>query len=97
MDDKLDDLLRALPELPADHPLDQLEPLVWRRIERSGSATALNGFGMRLQLGVAVATLCLGLAFGWTQAGNVPTQRQQAPLLLTQTELALVTGLGAVR
>ena len=97
MGDKLDDLLRALPAPGDDHRLDQLEPQVWKRIERTGSEARVNGLTMRLQLAVAVCTLCIGVAFGMTQGADAPTLRHQTPLLLTQAELTLVTGLGAPR
>ena len=97
MGGKLDDLLRALPAPGDDHRLDQLEPLVWRRIERSGREASVNGLTVRLQVAVAVCTLCLGVALGWSQGAGAPPLRQQTPLLLTHAELALVTGLGAPR
>ena len=96
MADKLDDLLRALPEPAAGHRLDQLEPLVWRRIERVRGGGDIKALGMRLQLAAAAASLCVGLALGWSQAG-APRLRSETPLLLTHSELALATGLGEVR
>ena len=98
MAEKLDDLLRALPEPALDHQLDQLEPLVWKRIERSRREIGFNAQGMRLQFAVAVATLCLGMALGWSQtSARTPAPRQEPPLLLTHADLALVTGLGAAQ
>ena len=99
MADKLDDLLRALPEPSLDHQLDQLEPLVWKRIERSRREIGFNAQGLRLQFAVAVATLCLGMALGWSQTGSHTgvAPRQEPPLLLTHADLALVTGLGAAQ
>ena len=64
MTGRLDELLRALPLPQIDHPLDQLEPLVWRRIEAQRGAMAVGT--LRFQLVAAGMALCIGLAIGWS-------------------------------
>ena len=68
MPDRLDDLLRTLPGPALDHPLDQLEPAVWRRIEASGRTT--SGPSIGFQLIAAGMALAIGLALGWRHAGG---------------------------
>jgi len=64
MTDRLDQLLRALPAPGLDHPLDQLEPAVWARIEAGRAPCAPAG--LRIQLAAAALALVVGLAFGWS-------------------------------
>jgi hypothetical protein len=71
MTDRLDELLRRLPAPALDHPLDQLEPLVWRRIERNTAAMAPAG--LRLQLVAAGMALAVGLALGWSMNHKAET------------------------
>jgi hypothetical protein len=69
MTDRLDELLRRLPAPVIDRPLDQLEPLVWRRIEQ-GRAVLAPPAGLRLQLVAAAMALLVGLALGWAMNGK---------------------------
>ena len=64
MTGRLDELLRALPAPRLDHPLDQLEPMVWRRIDAQRRAPAVGT--LRFQLVAAGMALCIGLALGWS-------------------------------
>ena len=66
MTDRLDQLLRALPAPGLDHPLDQLEPAVWARIEAGRARWAAAEVPFRLQLAAAALALAVGLAFGWS-------------------------------
>lgn len=68
MGERLDDLLRALPAPSLDRPLDQLEPMVWARIDARRSTAAPMGF--RVQLAAACMALALGLALGWSMSST---------------------------
>jgi len=50
-----------------DHNLDQLEPMVWARIE--GGRPALWVPGLRFQLAAAALALVVGMALGWVNTG----------------------------
>jgi hypothetical protein len=76
--DRLNDLLQALRGATLDRPLDQLEPMVWGRIEARRGAAAPMGF--RLQLAAAGAALAMGLALGWTMTSQ--TQAAEGTSLL---------------
>jgi hypothetical protein len=72
MTDRLDQLLRALPAPGLDHPLDQLEPAVWARIEAGRAPWGLAGVSFRMQLAAAALALVVGLAFGWSMGMHRP-------------------------
>jgi hypothetical protein len=77
MSDRIDELLRAVPEVLVDHPLDQLEPQVWRRIE-ARRASAFSPGALRFQIAAAAAALVVGLAIGWMTAGRSAPESQGA-------------------
>lgn len=80
MADKLDELLKSLPGPRLDHPLDQLEPRVWARIEAARSV-GLAALGLpRFQLVAAGMALAIGLALGWTMS-DVHRQRDAQTLV----------------
>ena len=87
MTGRLDELLRALPSPTLDHALDQLEPMVWRRIEAQGRAAALPGAGLRFQLAAAGMALVIGLALGWFVTSAHETQSRQAALFAGYAEV----------
>lgn len=67
MTDRLESILSRLPGPTLDHPLDQLEPQVWARIQRLRPAPAAGfSFGLRFQLAAAALALVLGMALGWS-------------------------------
>ena len=74
MFERLDELLQRLPAPVLDHPLSQLEPAVWGRIEARRRASEPGGFRLQLQLIAAAMALAVGLALGWTMSS-----RPQAP------------------
>ncbi len=78
MTDKLDDLLRALPAVTVDHALDQLEPLVWRRIEAARASQAVAGGAWRYQLAAAGMALAIGVALGWSTSSMRSGEPDQA-------------------
>ncbi len=67
MTDRIDSILARLPEPALDHPLDQLEPRVWARIERLKPASW--GAALRFQLATAALALIVGMAIGWANTG----------------------------
>ncbi len=67
MTDRIDSILARLPEPLLDHPLDQLEPRVWARIERQKPATW--GAALRFQLAAAALAMIVGMAIGWANTG----------------------------
>ena len=75
MNDRLDELLSALPAPALDHRLDQLEPQVWRRIESSRGGRWNPGGALRFQLMAAGMALVIGLALGWTLNTRQDTDR----------------------
>lgn len=64
MTDRLESILGRIPAPVVDHPLDQLEPRVWARIERGRAAAFAPG--LRFQLAAAALALMVGLAIGWS-------------------------------
>jgi hypothetical protein len=81
MSDRLDHLLAALPRPTLDYPLDQLEPLVWRRIEAGRAGVAFAGGGLRFQLMAAGMALVIGLALGWFTTSMRDTQARQSAMM----------------
>jgi hypothetical protein len=87
MTDRLDDLLRALPDVRADHPLDQLEPAVWARIE-AGRARGFMPMGsLKLQLMAAGMALVIGIALGWSMNSDRAAQDGQAATYASYVEV----------
>ncbi len=85
MTDRIDQLLKALPPASLDHSLDQLEPMVWRRIEgRRGAGWTTSG--LSFQLAAAGLALAIGLALGWTTSGAHDPDRSQSPLYASYVE-----------
>jgi hypothetical protein len=78
MNDRLDKILSLLPPPAVDHPLDQLEPAVWARIERR-RPTPWNA-GIRFQLAAAALALVIGMAIGWANTGVSQAQADESQL-----------------
>ncbi|MEI9964783.1 MAG: hypothetical protein WDM92_08775 [Caulobacteraceae bacterium] len=87
MTDRLDELLRALPAPTLDHALDQLEPMVWRRIDGGRARPAMAGGGLRFQLAAAGMALVIGLALGWFMTSARETQNRQDALFAGYAEV----------
>ena len=84
MTDRIDTILGRLPEPTLDHPLNQLEPAVWARIERrrAGAWTP----GISFQLAAAAVALMVGLAIGWANTGARQADSEQSRLYATYVE-----------
>ena len=78
MTDRLDQILSRLPGPVLDYPLDQLEPAVWSRIERS-RPIAWNA-GLRFQLAAAAVALIIGMAIGWANTGVSQSKSDESQL-----------------
>ena len=76
MTNRLDTLLKAIPTPAAYAALDQLEPLVWRRIRARQAAEA----SVRTQLVAVGMAVGIGLALGWTMTNVQAEHRRQAQL-----------------
>ena len=83
---RLDDLLKALPQPVLDHPLDQLEPQVWRRIEARRSVAAAPLAGLRFQLAAAGLAMVIGMALGWATHSPRPPDSNQSLLYTSYVE-----------
>jgi hypothetical protein len=87
MTHRLDDILRRIPAPALDHSLDQLEPDVWARIERSRPAASVAWVpGLRFQLAAAALALVVGLAIGWANTGMRQAKSEQSVLYATYVE-----------
>ncbi len=75
---RLDELLQRLPAPVLDHPLSQLEPAVWGRIEARRRSPEAGGFRLQLQLIAAAMALAVGLALGWSMSSRTPAQEGQS-------------------
>ena len=78
MTDRLDQILSRLPGPMLDHPLDQLEPAVWARIERF-RPVQWNA-GLRFQLAAAAVALIIGMAIGWANTGVSQAKSDESQL-----------------
>ncbi len=84
MTDRIDTILGRLPEPALDHPLDQLEPRVWARIEQRKASGWTPG--IRFQLAAAAVALVVGLAIGWANTGAQQANNEQSRLYATYVE-----------
>lgn len=64
----LDDLLMRLAAMPINRSLDELEPLVWRRVDVLRGETLAS----QLRLGIVVMALATGLTAGGLGAFAAP-------------------------
>ena len=78
MTDRLDRILSRLPQPVLDHPLDQLEPAVWARIE--GMRPMRWNATLRFQLAAAALALVIGMAIGWAHNGVSQAQADESQL-----------------
>lgn len=96
--ERLDRALRALKAQPADRRLDQLEPAVWRRVERAEGRTAIGaGAAFSVRFAGVVGSLCLGLAAGGLSAASAKVADNEISVFSVGPQLApstLLEGLG---
>ena len=86
----LDTLLTALRARRPDMPLDQLEPLVWRRIEAQ-QPTAPGG-SFRWRTGFAALMLGLGMAAGGAAASSAAPEASPFAVHVAHAPSTLLEG-----
>ena len=85
VDDRLERALHGLKVEPLDVRLDQLEPMVWARIERGRESA---GFFLPVRAAAVLTALVLGVAIGGLGAGKVGAQRQEVAVFSPEPTLA---------
>jgi hypothetical protein len=87
VDDKLETALQALKAAPPDAALDQLEPRVWRRIERRREE-GLFAAPLPARALALVGSLALGVLAGGAAAGQAEPAKQEVGVFSVQAHLA---------
>ena len=87
MNDPLDAAINKLRE-ETDDRLDQLEPLVWRRIEAARRGAAAGGALLPVRAGMTAAAFALGIAVGGTAAASAMAHEKEISVFSMQPRLA---------
>lgn len=88
MADRLETTLRVLKDQPADRPLDQLEPRVWRRLAEVRETQTGAGAAFTVRVAAVVGSLFLGLAAGGIGAASAGARPSEISVFSLGPQLA---------
>ena len=88
MADRLETTLLALKGQPADRPLDQLEPAVWRRLEEVRETRSGAGAAFAVRVAAVMGSLFLGLAAGGLGAASAGPRDSEISVFSLGPQLA---------
>lgn len=88
MADRLETTLLALKGQPADRPLDQLEPAVWRRLEEVRETRSGAGAAFAVRVAAVMGSLFLGLAAGGLGAASAGARDSEISVFSLGPQLA---------
>ncbi|WP_374470960.1 hypothetical protein [Phenylobacterium sp.] len=86
--DRLDHLLLALKDQPADRRLDQLEPRVWAAADESPDAGRAAGAAFVVRVAAVVGSLFLGVAAGGLGAASAHVRQSEISVFSVGPQLA---------
>ncbi|HVI32018.1 hypothetical protein [Phenylobacterium sp.] len=88
MADRLETTLLALKGQPADRPLDQLEPVVWRRLDEVRETRSGAGAAFAVRVAAVMGSLFLGLAAGGLGAASAGARDNEISVFSLGPQLA---------
>jgi hypothetical protein len=88
VDNQLDRALASLKAESLDRRLDQLEPVVWARIEAARQGRDATSLFLPVRAAAVVAALVFGVALGGVGAGEARAERQEVAVFSLDARLA---------